>query len=312
MEVVEVNAKTFKNIIPAPYHVFATGDFSNLNADKAAQVFYLLIKDKKYRLGITGGVRDATFFSPFSAPFGGFVFLNENIRMSLIDEALDAFMRWISEKPIRYVSVTLPPFIYNPNFISKQINGLYRQKCSATKMDLNYSFDLSRFDKTYADNIWRNAKKNLRIALKHQFSFKECKNSEEKKLAYEIIALNRSSRGFPLRMSWSQIVETIELIPAYFFLVYKDQQTAVAAAVVFQVSEKVVQVVYWGDMPEYSHMKTMNFLSYKIFEYFCKMEIDRVDIGPSTEDSIPNYGLCDFKESIGCDIDLKLTFQKEI
>jgi hypothetical protein len=312
MEVVEVTAEIFKNTIPKPYHVFGTGDFSNLNADKAEQVFYLLIKDKKYRLGIIGGVRDATFFSPFSAPFGGFVYLSEINRISMIDKAFDAFMQWISKKQIRTLSVTLPPFIYNPNFISKQVNGLYRQKCSVTKMDLNYSFDLTSFDKTYADNIWRNAKKNLRIALENQFFFKECKTNEEKKLSYEIIALNRKSRGFPLRMRWSQIVKTIELIPAYFFLVYKDQQTAVAAAVVFHVSDKVVQVVYWGDLPEYSHMKTMNFLSCKIFEYFSKMKIDRVDIGPSTENSVPSYGLCDFKESVGCDVDLKLTFHKEI
>ena len=35
-------------------------------------------------------------------------------------------------------------------------------------------------------------------------------------------------------------------------------------------------------------------------------------IGPSTESSIPNYGLCEFKESIGCEINQKFTFSKEI
>jgi len=35
-----------------------------------------------------------------------------------------------------------------------------------------------------------------------------------------------------------------------------------------------------------------------------------IDIGPSTENSIPNYGLCEFKESIGCDISPKYTFYK--
>ena len=37
-----------------------------------------------------------------------------------------------------------------------------------------------------------------------------------------------------------------------------------------------------------------------------------VDIGPSTENSEPNYGLCEFKEGIGCKIVPKYTFSKEI
>jgi hypothetical protein len=35
-----------------------------------------------------------------------------------------------------------------------------------------------------------------------------------------------------------------------------------------------------------------------------------VDIGPSTENSIPNYGLCEFKESIGCTVVNKYSFKK--
>jgi hypothetical protein len=56
----------------------------------------------------------------------------------------------------------------------------------------------------------------------------------------------------------------------------------------------------------------MNFLSYKIFEFYKKTGIRIVDIGPSTENSVPNHGLCEFKESIGCDISTKFTYRKEI
>jgi len=81
---------------------------------------------------------------------------------------------------------------------------------------------------------------------------------------------------------------------------------------VFHVSSVVVQVVYWGDLPEYAHLKTMNFLSYKLFEYYTGTNIHVIDIGPSTENSIPNFGLCEFKESVGCEITNKLTFQYTI
>ena len=55
-------------------------------------------------------------------------------------------------------------------------------------------------------------------------------------------------------------------------------------------------------------MRTMNFLAYKVFKFYKHKKFNFVDIGPSTENSIPNNGLSDFKESIGCDIELKLEF----
>ena len=52
----------------------------------------------------------------------------------------------------------------------------------------------------------------------------------------------------------------------------------------------------------------MNFLSYNIFKHYKAIGVSIIDIGHSTEDSIPNQGLCEFKESIGCSIDLQYEF----
>ena len=52
----------------------------------------------------------------------------------------------------------------------------------------------------------------------------------------------------------------------------------------------------------------MNFLAYHVFNFYKKNGIKVIDIGPSTENSIPNHGLCEFKESIGCDISPKHSF----
>ena len=52
----------------------------------------------------------------------------------------------------------------------------------------------------------------------------------------------------------------------------------------------------------------MNFLSYKVFEFYSQLGKKNVDLGISTVNSVPNYGLCEFKEGIGCRIDPKFTF----
>jgi lipid II:glycine glycyltransferase (peptidoglycan interpeptide bridge formation enzyme) len=112
-------------------------------------------------------------------------------------------------------------------------------------------------------------------------------------------------------MTWDQLLESTAIIPADFFIV-KKEEISVAAAVVFHVANQIVQVIYWGDLPQYAEFKTMNFLSFQVFQYYTKQGISIIDIGPSTEDSVPNNGLCEFKESIGCDISIKTEFFKKL
>jgi len=311
MEIVEVTSKEYQIHIQQPFHIFASSVFNELNTDKCDGVFYLLVKDKKVRLGIIGGIRENTFYSPFSAPFGGFVFIKNDIKIQVIDQVINLLSSWVNNKGLKSIQITLPPSIYHESFISKLTNSFYRNNFLTKKLDLNYSFDLNNFDENYINLIWRNARKNLKKALANDFIFKICTTEQEKELAYQIIGRNREARGFPLRMDWEQIKNTIHVITADFFLLFNNINKPIASAMIFYIGPKIVQVVYWGDLPEFSHLKTMNYLSYKIFEYYKDTKIQIIDIGPSTENSIPNYGLCEFKESLGCDISTKITFTKE-
>jgi len=198
--------------------------------------------------------------------------------------------------------------IYGGNFVSKQFNCLWREGFMISEVNLNYAFELDSFNESYPQRIWHNARKNLRISLTEGFNFEFCTSNEEKNLAYNIIQMNRASKGFPLRMTWPMVKETAQLISADFFIAYKEKSIPVASAIVFHISEFVIQIIYWGDAPGYSELKPMNFLAFKVFEYYKNSNKRIIDIGPSTENSIPNYGLCEFKEGIGCRIDPKYTF----
>lgn len=310
MEIVAVDQKEYSRIVINPYHIFGSAGFNHVNKTKCDSVHYLLFKDSKYRLGIIGGIRNNSFLSPFSAPFGGFSFLQEDVRISYIDEAIILLTAWAKAQALSALKITLPPTIYQESFLAKQINSLYRNGFSIDKTDLNYAYHLASFTQEYPASIWYNARKNLKIALVNNFSFKKAALNIEKETAYNIIRQNREARGFPLRLTWQQVQTTAAVIPADFFLVENEAAIAVAAAIVFHVAAGIVQVIYWGDLPEYAHLKTMNFLSFKVFEHYQQLQLKIIDIGPSTEDSIPNYGLCEFKESIGCSISCKFSFSK--
>lgn len=312
MEIIEVTCEEYSRVIPYPYFIYGLSPFNILNRDKCEKVHFLLFREGKFRLGIVIGVKSNSLFSPFSAPFGGFTFISQEIRIQYIEEAILKLSDWASLNEYESVNITLPPDLYENSFISKQINCLWRGGFSINKIELNYAFNLNKFDSSYTEIIWRNARKNLNIAKNAGLSIVLCEEKNDKIRAYDIIKKNREQKGFPLRMEWKEIEETTMIIRSDFFIIQNKHFNDIASAIIFYVSEYVVQVIYWGDLLEYSSLKPMNFLSYKLFEFYKKNGVTFVDIGPSTENSIPNYGLGEFKESIGCTIQPKYSFSKDL
>jgi hypothetical protein len=310
MEVAEVTPELYNTIINKPSQVFNSVEFSVLNANKCEKVHYLVFKDSKYRLGIILGVRNNTLFSPFSASFGGFEAVSEDIKLHQIDLAIEVFLNWMKNKGYIGVSILCPPFFYHKNFYAKITNCLYRAGFEIKNVEINYHFQTENLDEIYLEKIWHNARKNLKKALTFPLSITKIdpKNGKE---AYDVIEQNRNVRGFPIRLSYNQLKDTENILPIDYFLV-RDSNQDIAAAIVFHLSSEVVRVVYWGDLPQFSEHKTMNFLSFKIFQHYKELGVKYIDIGHSTVDSVPNHGLCEFKESIGCSMGLLNSYYKGI
>lgn len=310
MEVIEVDSKSYAAFFSKPSHVFNSAAFNAFNASKSEQVFYLIFKDTKIRLGIIVGLRGNSLYSPFSAPYGGFESLSEDIKLPQIDTALASFSNWAKEKKFSGFKMIIPPFFFNEDFSAKMVNCLYRAGFETKNIELNYHFQTKKMNDDYFQLLWYNAKKNLKKALQNDLTLLKLSASQGES-AYDIIAQNRKERGFPLRLAFEQLEATSKIIPIDYFIV-EEGTNKIGAAIVFHLSSTIVRVVYWGDLPEYSELKTMNFLSYSIFKYYKELGIQCIDIGHSTEDSVPNNGLCEFKESIGCSIGLLYEFYKKL
>lgn len=311
MQVFEVPVEEYSRVISNPYHIYGSGIFNNLNKDKTDSLHYLLFKNTKYRLGIVGAFVDKRFVSPFSAPHGGFMFTSSKIKLEFIDDAIKSLIEWVAEKGGKSIKIGLPPSIYDESFISKQTNAFFRHQFTIDHLDLNYAFNTSDFNENYIQNMFHNARKALKIANKNNLIFKHCEDQTSRRLAFDVIRENRVSRGFPLRMTWEQLNNSANTLKSDFFLVLNSDNEAVSSAVVFFLSAEVVQVIYWGDRPGFTHIKPMNFITYKIFEYYSD-KVKWLDIGISTDQTTPNFGLCDFKESIGCKVQTKLILIREM
>lgn len=310
MEIQQVTSEIYNSAVKSPTHLFNSVAFSELNKEKCEEIFYLLFKDSKIRLGIIVGRRDNKLYSPFTASYGGFEPLNDDIKLYQIDAAIESFSKWARQKFFTEIKIIISPFFFNENFSAKMVNCFYRSGFEMKNIELNYHFQSKNLNDDYSKLIWHNARKNLKKSLNNELSFSKL-SLEDRKLAYEIIAQNRKERGFPLRLTFQQLEETGTIIPIDYFIVEKGTDK-IGAAIVFNISPKFVRVVYWGDLPQFSDFKTMNFLSYRVFKYYKEAGVEIIDIGHSTVNSVPNNGLCEFKESIGCSTGLIYEFHKSL
>lgn len=286
-------------------------EFNNLNSGKVDRVRYFVFKDNRYRFALCVGETDRFFQIPFSAPFASFVPIRENWKLQQLDDAVRCFDDFAKMEKINQICFVLPPAIYGTTLVSSLQNCLFRHGYTMKQIELSFSIFLKVSNESYLDALPSNGRKNLVSAMRNPLiKIFPCSSIREKKLAYDIIAQNRKWKGYPLRMSWDQVAETIRIVPHDFFIVSSDGRD-IAAAVVFQVTKDIVQVIYWGDVPGVSEFRPMNYLAFRLMQYYRDKGMKYLDIGPSTENGVPNYGLCDFKRSIGCEVSAKFVMEKK-
>lgn len=309
MELLEITSKEYNQYFPTTHHVFNSVIFNELNSEKVGKVHYFIFKDSKVRLGICLGEKDDLLKSPFSAPFGGFEYNTEDHKFKIVEEAVELLEDYASKNG-KNLKITLPPEFYGSTIINETVNTLVRSDFNISYIDMNYQFYCKDFE-NYETKLNKESRKNLHKAFESNFDFikLDSKSDSDVERAYKVIKANREFRGFPLHMSLQAVLDTVKILEADFFVLTVDNQDA-AAAQVFHVGPNIVQVIYWGDAPGFADKKVMNLIAYKVFEYYSSQKnIEIIDIGPSTEFGVPNHGLCEFKENIGCKTALKYTFE---
>lgn len=309
MKIVETNPLEFDLLFAKTSPCFNTAAFAEHNKNKCDELCYLLFMDKKVRLGLILARKGDRWTSPFSAPFGGFVSKMNQPTIEHVEEAIDALKHYLSTKQAAHLCITFPPLFYDPSLLTKIQHVCMNKGFETIDWDLNYYFPTAYLKEDFQQRrMSRNARRSLLTASDYDLSFMKVAGEEGLQRAYAIILENRDSKGYYLSMSEQDMLETSKLIEADSFVVSIDAKD-VAAAIVFHTANGIVQVIYWGDLPESKPYKVMHFLAINVFEHYERMGIPMIDVGPAMIDGKPNYGLCEFKESIGCDIQPKLTME---
>ncbi len=308
MEIREITKEEYSGFVQNPFSGFDTAEFFELNKHKVDEVKYFIFENNKKRFGLVAGIKDGVLKCPFSATFGIFSEIAHNNKIKHYYEAVCCLKNLALDNSLKKIIICTPPVFYNEPHITKFHNALICNGFHLLDYDINFQFEL-KVNQDYDSILNTDARRNLKIAVKNNLKFEKTDNVSE---VYRIIKQNREEKGFPLWMSENDIIKTAGIIKSDYFLVSSEYGN-IAAAYVQYITRNIVNIVYWGNLQKFDRLYPMNFLAKNVYEYYNgQKNIEYLSIGTATLDSMPNFGLCDFKESIGCTCSPKLNFALDL
>ncbi len=310
-----VTAEEYRELVPDRRVFFNEPAFTELNKERADEVYYLIMmRENSARFGLIGGRVDKAMKTPFSAPYSYPVSILNESKQETIDAALGCYEDYCRDQEIQEIRFIFPPLFYDEHLLSGWVNAFYRSGYAVANLDLNYSLNLEKLnvgEEAYGQLITQKGRKALRRAERNGLEIVRCESEEDYREAYHIIQIGHDAKGFPVKMSYEQLSATLKLIDHDAFIVRKDG-VGIVAEYLYRVNERIVQGIYTGTHPDYMDCNGMNLLTYYTICYYGDQGYKILDKAIATEDSEPNYGLCNFKESVGCERSLKYSFKKEL
>ena len=302
---IEVTAKQYRQKFTSDPHPFISEKFLELNSWKVDKIVRLVPDNDKVSLGLVAGIKNGKIMAPFSAPFGGFHYRNEQLYVSEIEYFLEELKEYAKTKNLYRIFLSLPPSIYQKSFNAKVVNTLIRLGYKMLLPDITCWVKLSEFQNRFS---YKMSRQNYNTALRNQLTFNILNSEGEKKSAFDLILENRTLFGRPLFMSLEEVFQTNALWPIDFFGINNSEGQMVASAIFYPYTKDIVYGVFWGDNLIGRSLKSMDFLSFNLWSYYKSLGYKYIDLSTATECGIPNQNLLRFKEIHECTSSLRYKF----
>jgi len=303
--ILDVQPKIFRHKLPFDPHPFVSEAFTSLNALKVDRIVRLVQDLDKVPIGLVAGIRDGVLLSPFSAPFGGFHFKDDDIYPKAIEGFTNELLEYIHNENFTGLQITLPPDIYSQSFNAKVVNTFIRLGLTMSAPEITNWVDLRDFEGacTHPDS-----RTYYNQSVKNGLKFSLVSDLEEMQLIYNLVADNRARMKRSIRMTFNDLIETSKILPTDYFKVVSLTGKIVAGAIFYRAHKEIPFAVFWGDTVEGRPFRAMDFLTINLWNFYKKLGFRFIDLGISTESGIPNEGLLRFKETHECRSSLRYSF----
>jgi hypothetical protein len=250
------------------------------------------------------------YISPYRGTYGGFDMFGFNL------DELNYFVsqseRFLTEKGAKQITIVSPPFEHDPAKGTFLFNFFMNNGYSISNHEINHTILVN--ETSLVDKMNRNNKKRLKKCEREGFEFKQVTGKEESEEVYQIIVKNRLAKGKPITMTFDQIMDMNKAFPEslFFFKVTNRLHEAIASSICIRLNKKILYVFYWGDLTGYEQHSPIALIADGIYKFAQHNQYLIMDLGISTYKGELNSGLIKFKENLGFEPSLKLTYSKNL
>jgi hypothetical protein len=273
-------------------------------------IFYLLHKKKQKAYARFCLFRqEEKGISPCRGTFGS-VEMNPLLPVQYLDLFIEQIELFAVAQGIREMEIKAYPFCYAPQVSGTITAAFLRQQYQIQYTELNYHLPVAI--SPFTDQIHLSEKRRLQKCMAEGFVFGEEKEPDLA-LIYQMIVQNRQRKGYPVTMLYNDFRQLFVDFPAYYkvFAVRKDQRI-LAVTVAVEISKHILYYFLPTHDQVYDRYSPMVLLIKGLYDYCCAEGFEILDLGIATDKGVPNYGLMRFKQNMGAQTSLKLSFVKRL
>jgi hypothetical protein len=247
-------------------------------------------------------------FSPFRAPYGSVEF-SEDVPHKLLFDFLLYVEEKLLKKGVTEIVIKNPPRALNPDQLA--LLEVFLLNCGFTISNAEVGAVIPVNDLSHKEHLssWEK-KRRLRKSHESGLQFREIEIARLGEV-YNFISDCNSAKGYALSMSHEDLSRTVTLFPSEYklFGVF-DGANLAGAAITIRVSKNILSNFYIAHSVKFAHLSPVVMLTEGLYNYCISNGISLLDLGTSALNGNPNFGLLDFKLSVGAEATSKLTFQK--
>lgn len=289
--------------------LFQRASFYHLHAENNGHFFEWQEKTKVVATVHFTDCGNGLWRSPARGTFAGFA-SSKALPMDSLFAFHDAAESVLKSAGAQHLEILPSPMAHDPVFAARQLYLLRARGYHLTQCDLNHSLEVD--SRSLADRMTYGNLKRMRKCLRDGLVAQELPGSALPAV-YDTIATNRTHKGHAMSMSLQQIQAMADQIPdALVLFGCRDGDVLAAAALCLRLSPHVIYVFYWGDLPGYASHSPVVALANAIYAYCQQQSVRLLDVGTSTIDRAPNFGLIAFKQGLGFTESLKTRMRKAL
>jgi hypothetical protein len=262
-----------------------------------------------------GGRVDDRVRSGHLAPFGGLDLARPNETVANVEALVEAVLAALADDGVTTVEVLAKPPHYGANEgVVEFVLLNHGFTVSAAEINAVLPLDGLATVEDYVATLKPAARKMLRRSVGQGLeAFQVAPDDEDGWAeAHEVLRRNRVDRDRPMHLDVDYIRAIRDAFPGRVrLLALAADGRQCAAALLYRVAAGRDVVQYWGDALHELPVSPMNALVEAVVAHALAAGTRTLDIGISSEDGAPNHGLIQFKRSVGCQLEPRLTFRRE-